>query len=196
MRLSNGRPSAGTLIGIVALVFAMTGAAIALPGRNSVDSGDIKKNAVRSADIKNGQVKAPDVNAGSVDGLFGVGLLGGDDFVPPAPSNVPSVAGQSVIGSGGTSSLPIPRGGLSVRDLIVRSDTVETRPMIVGFERNNDNVFLNCTINIAQTSCQSAAAAKLQLAGGDTLNMTAIAASLPVAFDGAELTYAYRAVGR
>ena len=37
---------AGVVIGVVALVAALSGSAIALPGANSVDKGDIKKNAV------------------------------------------------------------------------------------------------------------------------------------------------------
>jgi hypothetical protein len=56
MKSSTRRPSAGTLIGTLALVFAFTGAAVALPGSNSVNSGD----------IKNGQVKTKDLNKKAV----------------------------------------------------------------------------------------------------------------------------------
>jgi hypothetical protein len=190
------RVSPGALIGVIALVFAVTGAAVALPGKGSVDSGDIQKNAVKSKHIKNKQVKASDVNVASVGGLFGAGLLGGEGDIPPAAANIPGVAGLPVIGSGGGfASLPIPRGGLTLRDLIVTSDAVETRPIIVGFERNDDNVFLNCAINIGQTSCQSDAGDRLRLEAGDTLNMNAIAPGSPAPFGGAELTYGYRAVG-
>jgi hypothetical protein len=68
------RPSATTVIACLALFFAIAGgSAIALKGRNSVDSGDIKKgqvknsdlanNAVTSKKIKNGQVKKADLAA-------------------------------------------------------------------------------------------------------------------------------------
>lgn len=56
------RLSPALVISVIALFVAIGGVAGALPGKNSVDSGDIKKNAVKSVDIsnKNG-VKSPDV---------------------------------------------------------------------------------------------------------------------------------------
>jgi hypothetical protein len=58
----------GTVIAVIALFAATSGAAIALPGRNSVDSGDIKRNAVRSGDIKNRNVKNADLAPNAVSG--------------------------------------------------------------------------------------------------------------------------------
>ena len=58
-KVFRGHP--GTVIGVVALVAALSGSAIALPGTNTVDSGDIKNNAVKSIDIKNNGVKAKDL---------------------------------------------------------------------------------------------------------------------------------------
>lgn len=49
------------LIGLIALFFALSGVATALPGVNTVDSGDIKNNVVTSADIKNGTITATDL---------------------------------------------------------------------------------------------------------------------------------------
>jgi hypothetical protein len=43
---------AALVVGIVALVAALTGSAIALPGNNSVNSGDIKDGQVSSKDLK------------------------------------------------------------------------------------------------------------------------------------------------
>lgn len=55
------------VVGYLALVcFAMSGVAQALPGANTVDSGDIKNNQVRSVDIMNGQVKGHDIANGAV----------------------------------------------------------------------------------------------------------------------------------
>jgi hypothetical protein len=76
------RPNATTVIACLALFFAMAGgSAIALKGRNSVDSGDIKKgqvknsdlanNAVTSKKIKNGQVKPGDLAAEEAYHLVG-----------------------------------------------------------------------------------------------------------------------------
>lgn len=49
------------VLGLVAIFIALGGTALALPGRNTVDSGDIKNGQVRSADIGTGQVRTADV---------------------------------------------------------------------------------------------------------------------------------------
>jgi len=57
-----GRISSAHVIALIALFVAIGGVAGALPGKNTVDSGDIKKNAVQSADISNSKgVKSADV---------------------------------------------------------------------------------------------------------------------------------------
>jgi hypothetical protein len=53
------RPSAALVVAIVALVAALTGSAIALPGKNTVDKNDIQKNAVKTKTIKAGAVTEP-----------------------------------------------------------------------------------------------------------------------------------------
>jgi hypothetical protein len=60
------RPSAGMVVAFVALVAALSGTAVALPGSNSVNSGDIKNNTITSSDIKNNSVKSTDVKNGSL----------------------------------------------------------------------------------------------------------------------------------
>ena len=45
------RPRLGTVLGGLALFIALQGTAFALPGLNSVDSGDIAPNQVRSSDL-------------------------------------------------------------------------------------------------------------------------------------------------
>ena len=52
-----GRIGSAHLIGLAALILALTGTSIALPGRNSVDSGDIRNKAVKTVDIGTGQVR-------------------------------------------------------------------------------------------------------------------------------------------
>jgi hypothetical protein len=90
-----GRPSPATVIACLALFFAVAGgSAFALAGRNSVDSGDIKKgqvktsdlannavttkkikgNAVRTSDIQNGQVKRADL--APAENVHLIGTLG------------------------------------------------------------------------------------------------------------------------
>jgi hypothetical protein len=51
-------PSPGTVLALVALFVALGGTAVALEGRNTVHSDD----------IKNGQVRTPDIRKGAVDG--------------------------------------------------------------------------------------------------------------------------------
>ena len=61
-RLHPRRITSAHVISLIALFVAIGGVAGALPGRNTVDSGDIKKNAVKSSDISNTKgVKSPDV---------------------------------------------------------------------------------------------------------------------------------------
>ena len=54
------------VVGYVALFIALSGTAAALPGTNTVNSGDIKPNAVRTADIKDGAVTNPKLADGAV----------------------------------------------------------------------------------------------------------------------------------
>jgi hypothetical protein len=94
-----GRPSPATVIACLALFFAIAGgSALALQGRNSVNSGDIKNgqvktsdiannavttkkikgNAVRTSDIQNGQVRRADI--ASAEALHVVGTPGNPQF--------------------------------------------------------------------------------------------------------------------
>jgi hypothetical protein len=52
------RPSPAMVVAVVALVLALGGAAVALPGRNSVKSNDIKPHNVKLSDIARGAVDA------------------------------------------------------------------------------------------------------------------------------------------
>ena len=67
----------GLAVGVLALVAGTTGAAVGLPGRNSVDSGDIKNGAVTVQDLKIAFVR---VNA--TGGVSGKGIKGVDKPVP------------------------------------------------------------------------------------------------------------------
>ena len=71
------RPSPSTVLACLALFFAIAGgSALALQGRNSVDSGDIRRAAVKAADIannavttrkiRNNHVRAADIQANAV----------------------------------------------------------------------------------------------------------------------------------
>jgi hypothetical protein len=62
------RPSPALVVALVALVAAMTGGAAALPGQNTVTSGDIKREAVRSKHIKGHSLRGSDVQRDALKG--------------------------------------------------------------------------------------------------------------------------------
>lgn len=57
----------GNIVGYVALFFALSASAYALPGTNTVDSGDIINGQVKSPDIGAGQVGRADLGTDSVN---------------------------------------------------------------------------------------------------------------------------------
>jgi hypothetical protein len=59
------------LVAITALVAALAGTAVALPGSNSVKSNDIKTGAVKGKDIAKGAIKPDDLDLIKVDGETG-----------------------------------------------------------------------------------------------------------------------------
>jgi hypothetical protein len=64
--LTGRRPSPAMAVAFAALLAALSGTAVALPGKNTVDSGDIKNGVVKSEDIKNGGVASKDIKNGGV----------------------------------------------------------------------------------------------------------------------------------
>jgi hypothetical protein len=61
-------PSPAATLAFIALVAALSGSAIALPGTGSVDSGDIKNNSVGTKDLRNNHVRGKDVRNNSLTG--------------------------------------------------------------------------------------------------------------------------------
>ncbi len=62
------RPSPAMVVAFLALLAAIGGTAAALPGTNTVDSGDIRKGGVKRADIARNAVNGPKVAKGSITG--------------------------------------------------------------------------------------------------------------------------------
>lgn len=105
-------PSPAMAVAFVALLAALTGTAVALPGSNTVTSGDIKAGAVTTSDVKNSTVRGRDVRNNTLTGSdVNEGSLG---TVPKATSadsasfatgsgfasNAANVARQSISGQG------------------------------------------------------------------------------------------------
>ncbi len=67
-RLSTLRPTPALIVAMTALVMAMSGAAVALPGKGDVESNDIEKNAVLSKHIAKNAVASQEVAGKSLKG--------------------------------------------------------------------------------------------------------------------------------
>jgi hypothetical protein len=85
------------VVGYIALFcFAIGGTAIALPGKNKVDSGDIKAKNVKTSDLADGAVTNPKLGADAVDSskVLADSLTGGDIDesslnLPATPTTLP-----------------------------------------------------------------------------------------------------------
>lgn len=62
----NGRFSPALIVSFIALVMAMAGSAIALPGKGSVDKNDFAKGSVTKKAIKKGAITGKAIKAGAV----------------------------------------------------------------------------------------------------------------------------------
>lgn len=67
-RRFRSKPSASMVVAFMALLLALGGTAVALPGNNTVTSGDIKRGAVGTSDIKNNSVRTQDIRNSTVRG--------------------------------------------------------------------------------------------------------------------------------
>jgi hypothetical protein len=97
MEMNQIRRSPGVVIGVIALVVAMTGGAVALPGKNKVKSDDIAKNAVKSKHIKS--IKSADIGANAVGAdAIAAGAVGGSELADGSVSTA-KLANGSVSGA-------------------------------------------------------------------------------------------------
>ena len=63
-----GRPSPAMAVAFVALLAALSGTAVALPGSSTVDSGDLKRGAVKNSDIARAAVSGSKIQNGAITG--------------------------------------------------------------------------------------------------------------------------------
>lgn len=81
--LGSRRPSPAMLVAFAALIAALSGTSIALPGKNTVDSGDIVNSSVRSKDVRNGSLTGADLRSEAVNSEdIQNGALLSEDFAP------------------------------------------------------------------------------------------------------------------
>ena len=113
----------------VALFFALAGTAAALPGKNSVDSGDIENGQIRSRDIQDQGILGKDVGNEAIGGLqVDDGSLGGADVENGALTGA-DLSDESVTGAdvtdealsgadiGGLDGSDVSNGGLTGADV-------------------------------------------------------------------------------
>ena len=144
------RPSGSMAVAFVALLAALSGTAVALPGTNSVDSGDIKNNNVRSKDLRNNDVRGKDIRAGTVgssdvkdNGLTGADVDESALGKVPNAANADSAANATQLGG-------VPASGY----LQTNADTVGRSGFDVACDPTNA-VFLDCattTVPVARPS--------------------------------------------
>ncbi len=65
-RLFSRTPSPALVVAFIALLAALSGTAVALPGKGTVDSGDLKRGAVKRSDIARNAVNSAKVKNGSL----------------------------------------------------------------------------------------------------------------------------------
>jgi hypothetical protein len=108
-RLRTKASPAALVIALIALFVAIGGVAGALPGKNSVNSGDVAKNSLRSIDLKNEGVTGVDVNEKTLDipqtALPPKHVYGFEWFGGPSRATLPGVQVQN---SGGTFTYTFP----------------------------------------------------------------------------------------
>jgi hypothetical protein len=103
--LNRRRPSPAMAVAFVALLAALSGTAVALPGKNRVDSGDIKNNVIRGKDIRNGTVTGKDVKNNHLRGVdIRNNSLAGRDINEGSLGQVPSANTANTANSANTAN--------------------------------------------------------------------------------------------
>ena len=103
--LASRRPSPAMAVAFVALLAALSGTAVALPGTNSVDSGDIKNGQVKGKDIRNNAVTGKKVKNGAVKSAdVGDNSLTGTDIDESTLGQVPSANTANSAGTAGSAA--------------------------------------------------------------------------------------------
>ena len=82
-KLIRRRPSPAMVVALLALFVAMgTGAAVALPGMNTVNSGDIINGQVKPKDVKDDSLESLDIRDGTIEAIdVAFGTLRGDEIL-------------------------------------------------------------------------------------------------------------------
>ncbi len=111
-------------VAFVALLIALSGTAIALPGKSTVDSGDIRRGAVKAADLGRNAVTSPKVRNSSLrGGDVRNESLTGLDINESTLGQVPSAGTAGSATTANTASSADSVDGMSFARINYRGDT-------------------------------------------------------------------------
>ena len=118
MRQSVSEHLRSNVIGYIALFcFAMSGVAGALPGKNKVDSGDIKNGKVKSVDVLDNGLTGADIDDATLT-VPASGTAGGDlAGTFPNPTIGPGAVGATAIADGAVGGAAIADGGVGAAEV-------------------------------------------------------------------------------
>ena len=137
-RLFARRPTPAMGVAFVALLAALSGTAVALPGKNTVDSGDVKNNSIRSGDIRNGHVRGGDVRNNSLTGADVVdNSLSGADIDEGSLGQVPSANSASSANTATTAANAEALGGRAADSFKPSAAGLTTAFMVDGSNLEN-----------------------------------------------------------
>jgi hypothetical protein len=103
--LTSRRPTPAMAVAFIALLAALSGTAVALPGKNTVDSADIKNKQVKNKDLANNAVAAKKVKNGSLTGAdIKDDSLTGSDVNESTLGQVPSANTANSANSAGSAT--------------------------------------------------------------------------------------------
>ena len=96
------RPSPAFIVSVIALVVALAGTASALPGKNTVNKGDLKKNSVGGSEIVRDAIKSAEVKDGKLKGRdLGEGTVGATELADSEPFRRVGAPGEPPLSNGG-----------------------------------------------------------------------------------------------
>lgn len=115
------RPSPALFVALAALVMAMSGAAVALPGKNSVQKNDIENGAVTSKKIAKGAVGSAQIKGKSIKGNRikdgGIKEKQLADNAVGAKKIADAAVGEKKIADGAVVAAKVPDEGLSSKKI-------------------------------------------------------------------------------
>ena len=104
-----GRVGSAHLLAIIALVLAVTGTAIALPGRNGVNGQDIKNGAVKSLDVRDNNLHGKDIKESTLGAVPTANQS--NDVLWAVVTNPPGAGNVGVARAGQTGTTAAETGG-------------------------------------------------------------------------------------